>query len=89
MDNTTNKRIQDVVPGSVWRHFKGNHVATVITLAKSTVDETMQVVYTCFCTDGDLACNDIWVRPLDEFLSRTPHDKYPQYTQKYRFERIK
>ena len=28
----------------------------------------------------------LWIRPLDIFLSGIDHEKYPNVTQKYRFE---
>ena len=65
--------------GSVWRHFKGINVK-VIALAKDADDLSELVVYS---HDGDC-----WVRKKDEFLSEVDHKKYPDITQKYRFELI-
>ncbi|TCD55048.1 DUF1653 domain-containing protein [Alloscardovia theropitheci] len=66
----------------IYRHFKGNFYI-VEDLAQDS--ETMQemVVYRKLYDDRSL-----WVRPADMFLSEVDHDKYPDVTQKFRFEEI-
>lgn len=66
--------------GEQWRHFKGK-VVTVIQVAKHSEDPTRKfVVYDC--------PNGTYVRPLDMFMSEVDTFKYPNVTQKYRFEYI-
>ena len=65
--------------GETYRHFKGN-VITIIAVGKNTETLEEMVVYN---HDGD-----IWIRPMDMFLSEVDHEKYPDVTQKYRFEKI-
>ena len=70
---------REVVAGKHYKHFKGI-VVEVIAIAKDSEDLHDVVVYK---HDGKY-----WTRPLTEFLSEVDHIKYPNITQKYRFEEI-
>lgn len=65
--------------GEKYRHFKG-FIITVLTIAKNTETMEEMVVY-----EHD---NEIWVRPMEMFLSKVDKEKYPDVQQEYRFERI-
>lgn len=68
--------------GRLYKHFKGTiHKVLYIARHSETLEEL--VIYT---HEDD---NEIWARPLEEFLSEVDHEKYPNVTQKYRFELIK
>lgn len=69
-------------PGDEYRHFKGNRYI-IDCIAIDTETEKPMVVY------HRVNNNDIWVRPLDNFMSEVDHEKYPDVRQKYRFMRIK
>ena len=64
----------------VYRHFKGDYYL-VVDIAKYSETNEQVVIYRKLYDDGEL-----WVRPLDMFLSEVDHDKYPNVKQKYRFE---
>lgn len=67
----------------IYRHFKGNYYL-VEDIAKDSETNKTMVVYRQLYDDGNL-----WVRELSMFLSEVDHDKYPEITQKYRFELVK
>lgn len=71
----------EIKKGDKFRHFKGN-VYEVITLAKDSSDLKDLVVYQNNIT------KDVWVRPLDEFLSKVDKVKYPNVKDEYRFTKI-
>ena len=64
----------------IYKNFKGDYYL-VEELAKDSETKEPVVVYRRLYGEGDL-----WVRPLDMFLSEVDHEKYPNVKQKYRFE---
>ena len=64
----------------VYRHFKGDYYLVEGIARSSETDEEL-VLYRKLYDDGSL-----WARPKDLFLSEVDREKYPDATQRYRFE---
>lgn len=64
----------------VYRHFKGN-LYLVEDIAYHSETEEKMVVYRALYGDHRL-----WCRPYSMFLDEVDRKKYPDITQKYRFE---
>ncbi len=64
----------------IYRHFKGDYYL-VEDIANDSETKEKYVVYRALYDD-----NQLWIRPLDMFLSEVDHKKYPDVKAKYRFE---
>lgn len=71
---------QEVKIHGIYRHFKGN-LYLVEDIAYHSETEEKMVVYRALYGDHKL-----WCRPYQMFLEEIDHKKYPNISQKYRFE---
>jgi hypothetical protein len=69
-------------PQEVYRHFKGN-TYQIITIARHSESGEKMVVYQQLYSPYE-----VYVRPLEMFMSKIDTNKYPNEKQKYRFEKI-
>ena len=75
------------ITGEVFKHFKGNCYKI---LAVGHHSETKEKLVVYFDLSGkNSTITDPCIRPLEMFMSEVDHEKYPNATQKYRFEKVK
>ena len=72
--------MREIKINRIYKHFKGDNYL-VEDVATHSETKEKYVVYRRLYEDFSL-----WIRPLDMFLSEVDNDKYPDVTQKYRFE---
>ena len=73
--------------GKTYRHFKGNlyKVIDIVYDSESNNDEVLKKVVIYEALYGE---HLKWARDYDMFNSLVDREKYPNVTQKYRFERV-
>ena len=67
--------------GDIVRHFKGG-IYIITGIAKYSDDLRQMVVY------HQVGEQQLWVRDLEEFISKVDKEKYPNILQEFRFEKI-
>ena len=73
--------MREIEVGKKYKHFKG-HDVFILHIGKHSESLEKMVIY------KHLDTNEIWVRPYEMFISEVDHKKYPNVTQKYRFEEV-
>lgn len=77
---------REIVVGGLYRHFKGIEYRVIREAVHTETDEEY-VVYEMANPPYNIIYT--YMRPKDMFLSEVDKEKYPDATQKYRFELIK
>ena len=73
--------MREIQKNRVYKHFKGDYYLVEDVVVHSETREKL-VLYRPLYGDG----KQLYVRPLEMFLSEVDHEKYPDVKQKYRFE---
>ena len=77
--------MREVEKGKIYRHFKGNfyQVLDIVNDSETNNDKEPKKIVIYRALYGE---NLTWARFYDMFVSEVDHEKYPEVTQKYRFE---
>jgi hypothetical protein len=91
--NVTTPRLKE---GDIVQHFKRElcedkslYLYKILHIAEHTETKETLVVYQALYRNESMNVNfGIYCRPYDMFMSEVDHNKYPEYKQKYRFEKV-
>ena len=71
-----------IEPGKKYKHFKGNDYEVLAIATHSETSEKYVVYKALYGSEG------IYVRPYKMFASEVDKKKYPDASQRYRFEEV-
>lgn len=85
-----------IAVGSIVQHFKREfacrpdvYIYKVLAFTTHTETKERLVVYQAMYSDEKMGVNfGVYCRPFEMFFSEVDHQKYPEYSQKYRFELV-
>ncbi len=77
----TSDQAHVLIPGRIYRHFKGGFYRVITTARHADTNESF-VVYELLYKKHKRTR----IRPFAEFMSEVDHHKYPNVRQKYRYE---
>ena len=73
--------MREIQKNRVYKHFKGDYYLVEDVVVHSETREKLVLYRPLYGNE-----NQLYVRPLEMFLSEVDHEKYPEVKQKYRFE---
>ena len=73
--------MREIQKNRVYKHFKGDYYLVEDVVVHSETREKLVLYRPLYGNE-----NQLYVRPLEMFLSEVDHEIYPEVKQKYRFE---
>lgn len=79
--------MREIKIGHIYKHFKNKYylVLDIVNDCESNNDAVYKKIVIYKALYGE---HLTWARPYEMFASKVDHEKYPDVTQKYRFEEI-